>query len=95
MRAPLMSKEQATKLLEEVVYERVLACVQLMSLFRFELDLWVAVHEAGLGDEERSREIASEMIDRALHRVADDEQRYALFDQCEVCGDDAPKPSAS
>ena len=103
MTAPLMSREQASEVLEKIVYERVQSCLQLPELFRFELDLWVAVHECGLGDEEAAREIASQMIGRALHRIADDDERYAMLQpfgqQCDLCEEEAfehrRKPSTS
>lgn len=92
MSGALIPADHAGALLDEVVYERVLACLQLPSLFKFELDLWVAVYECGFADEDRARAIASEMIDRALHRIADDEQRYAAlqpFGDCDLCEEEA------
>ena len=87
--APLIAAEQASKLLDEIVYERVLSCIDLGALFHFELDLWIAVHECGQLSEDEAREIATQMIDRALHRIADDDQRYAIlqpFGQpCDLC----------
>lgn len=76
--AALITPERATKLLDEIVFERVLGFVDLDGLYRFEQELWCALGECGLDDDEIAEE-AKAMIDRALARIADDPRRYATF----------------
>jgi hypothetical protein len=74
----LVTTEHATKLLEEVVYERVLGFFDLDGLFNFEQELWLALGECGMSEDAIGDE-AKAMIDRALARIADDPRRYATF----------------
>jgi hypothetical protein len=76
---PLLAPEHASKLLEDVLYERVLGCVDLEALFMIELDLWVALAERDAADENDAKPIAKAMIDRALLRLPDEERRYAAI----------------
>lgn len=75
----LLTPERAAKLLEEVVYERVLSFLDLDELYRFEQELWFALGECGI-DEAAIADEAKAMIDRALARLADDPRRYASFE---------------
>ena len=47
-----MTAEQASKLLEEVIYERVVSFIDTELLFAFEHELWFAYDVAGAADEE-------------------------------------------
>lgn len=75
----LLTPERATKLLEDIVYERVLGFLDLDALYRFEQELWFALGECGV-EEAAIAEQAKAMIDRALARLADDPRRYASFE---------------
>ena len=79
----LMSPDKASKLLDDILYERVLRCVDLEALFMIEVDLWVALSECDdAGDDagdEAAKLVAKEMIDRALRRLTDEERRYGMM----------------
>lgn len=75
----------ADKLLDDVIYARVLSCIDLEELSRFEQELWASVYDVGPSDEE-SLEIARTMLDRAFTRVQRDPRRYTLqFDDGSNC----------
>jgi len=89
---PLMTPDQASKLLEEVIYERVVSFIDTELLFAFEQELWFAYDVAGCADEEDVPMIVKALIDRALMRFCDDPRRYIdiggpadLDDDCELC----------
>lgn len=48
----MIGPEVAGKLLDEVIYEQVLGCIDLDELYRFELELTLALAECGLEDDE-------------------------------------------
>ncbi len=85
--ATLIPPEYATKLLEDLVYERVLGFLDLDGLYQFEQELWFALGECGVDDAALAGE-AKAMIDRALARLGDDPRRYAMFGPAP--GDDSP-----
>ena len=79
LHAPLLAPEQAGKLLEDVLYERVLRCVDLEALFLIEVDVWVALCECKAAqDDVAGKRMAKAMIDRALRRLPDEARRYSL-----------------
>ncbi|HTL35849.1 MAG TPA: hypothetical protein VL326_22120 [Kofleriaceae bacterium] len=93
---PLLAPEQAGKLLEEVIYERVLSFVDLEGLFDFERELWCAYDEAGVADEEDVPALVKALIDRAIVRLCDEPRRYVDFSApfqpfpvCELCEQEA------
>jgi hypothetical protein len=75
---PLLRPDQASKLLDDVLYERVLGCIDLEALFMVEVDLWAALYESDVTDEVTAKRLAKEMIDRALRRLPDEERRYGM-----------------
>lgn len=85
----MMTPEQASKLLDEVIYERVVRHIDVDGLHRFELELWLALQEVtGATDMVRAREL----IDRALVRFRDDPRRMigaSPFGDCELCEEEA------
>jgi hypothetical protein len=98
LHAPLLAPDKASKLLDDVLYERVLGCIDLQALFMVEVDLWVALSES-LGasdiadaDADRAKHIAKQMIDRALRRLPDEERRYGPMRpfgfECADCEDE-------
>ena len=99
--AALLAPHQATVLLDQVIYEQVLECVDLDALYRLEQSLTVIVADF---DRDRADDIARDILDRALLRIPDDVRSYlhALggppFADCELCAEEArprerpPKP---
>jgi hypothetical protein len=73
----VIGPDLAGKLLEDVLYQRVLDCIDLEELSLFEQELWASVYDAGPSDEESMR-IAREMLDRAFARIQCDPRRYLL-----------------
>jgi hypothetical protein len=74
----LLSAEQATKLLDDLVYERVLSFIDLDGLFGFEQELWCAYEELGASGDNVPIAVKT-MIDRALVRLCEDPRRYMTF----------------
>jgi hypothetical protein len=75
-----MSPELAAKLLDDVLYQRVIDCIDLESLWRLEQELWASVYDSGPSDDDSLR-VAREMLDRAFARIQRDPRRYML--QCD------------
>ena len=88
---PLIAADQAGKLLDELVLDRVLGCIDLQALFMVEVDLWVALSECGVANDEDAKLVAKSIIDRALRRVPDDGRRYPSRPfgmDCDLCDDE-------
>lgn len=90
---PLIAPEHAAKLLDDVLYERVLDCIDLGKLFLVEVELWVALSECQVAaDDEAAKRLAKQMIDRLLRRLPDEERRYSLMKpfgaECPDCEED-------
>ena len=80
-----MSPDLAAKLLDDVLYQRVLDCIDLEELSRLEQELWASVYDTGPSDDD-SLQLAREMLDRAFARIQRDPRRYLLqFDAGENC----------
>ena len=93
MTAPLIAPDVASKLLEEVIYERVLSFVDLDGLYDFEQQLWLAVGESGIAEDEIPDRV-KDMIDAALKKLLDEPRRYMTFGvgdglDCELCEEEA------
>jgi hypothetical protein len=90
--APLLAPHQAEVLLDQVIYEQVLECVDLDALYRLEQSLTMIVADF---DRDRADDIARAIVDRALLRVPDDVRSYLHaiagppFDDCELCAEEA------
>lgn len=81
----MTAPDLASKLLDDVVYQRVLSCIDLESLAMLEQDLWGSIYDTGPSDDESLR-IAREMLDRAFARIQADPRRYLLqFDAGSHC----------
>lgn len=96
---PLVTPAQAASLLDEVIYEQVVECIDLDALYRLEHSLTLLVGELdGIADD-RVCETAKAMLDRALRRLPDDVWRYLRagdpppFEGCPLCEED-PRPGA-
>jgi hypothetical protein len=96
---PLLAPDKASKLLDEIIYERVLACIDVDALLHFECELSCAFAECRFDGAAGSSELAREMIDRALHRVRDERwqahlrsgRSIAAWDY-DSCDEIAPEP---
>ena len=89
LHTPLLEPAQASKLLDEVIYERVVGYIDVEGLFQFEQELWFAFDEAGCASEEDVPMRVKEMVDRALTRFLDDPRRYIAFgDTAQIDDDD-------
>lgn len=91
----MIAQATAAKLLDDVLYSRVIECIDLSKLMLIELDLWAALAEQ-VPDAELSegtvRQEAKAMIDRALARFASADDRYAVLQpfgmDCPDCDDE-------
>jgi len=94
---PLLTPAQAAGLLEQVVFEQVLECVDLDALCRLEQSLTLLVGEIDGIPGDRVCELAKDMLDRALLRLPDDIWHYLRAGVvppavgCELC-EDEPRP---
>lgn len=95
----MISPGQASKLLDEVVFERVMSFIDLPNLCLFQQELEIALIEVGV-DYDEVAQVARQMVDDALHRVADDPRVEAFGGRpCELCdaavtGTAQPEPSS-
>ncbi|MBA3538245.1 MAG: hypothetical protein H0T79_01330 [Deltaproteobacteria bacterium] len=80
-RPPLLSSTQAEQLLDEVIYERVLAMVDLDALWKLEQELWFELDGIEGVDEDRIPELSKAMVDRALARLVGEPRRYMKVGQ--------------
>jgi hypothetical protein len=97
---PLITQAQATSLLDEVIYEQVVECIDLDALYRLEHSLTLLVGELDGVPDDRVCETAKAMLDRALRRLPDDVWRYLRagdappFEGCELCeAEDEEQPA--
>jgi hypothetical protein len=88
---PLVSPAQAAALLEHVIYEQVLECVDLDALYQLEQSLTLSAGDLEGIDHDHAADLAKSMLDRALLRLPDDMRRYLRAvewmscDGCELC----------
>jgi hypothetical protein len=90
----MMTPEHAGKLLDAVIYERVLEFIDVEGLHAFELELWLALQDVSGATDARQ---ARELIDRALARFRDDPRRVmsdAPFGDCELYEEEAAAHTA-
>jgi hypothetical protein len=92
---PLLTPVQAAVLLDQVIYEQVLECVDLDALYHVAQSLDTMIGEIdGIADD-RVSELARSMLDRALLRLPDDLRAYlrisewASRDACVLCESEA------
>jgi len=89
---PLIAPHQAAVLLDQVIYEQVLECVDLDAVHRIEQSLTMIVADF---DPDRAGDLAKAIVDRALLRIPDDVRSYLHavsgppFEGCELCEDEA------
>jgi hypothetical protein len=93
--APLLTPVQATALLERVLCDQILECVDLDALYRVEQSLVTLVGELEGVPIEHAGDLAQAMLDDALLRIPDDARRYLrtmavlAIDHCALCDEDA------
>ena len=92
---PPLGAGQISALLDHVIYEQVLACVDLDALYRLEQSLTLLAGDLdGIGPDQAGN-LAKAMLDRALLRLPDDMRRYLraagwmACDGCEICEEEA------
>jgi hypothetical protein len=93
--AQAVAAAQAANLVDRIVHERVLACLDLEALHDLEQSLTLTVGTLDEGHAERAAEVASAIVDRALAQLAGDARRYLAAldfmacDGCPLCEDEA------
>lgn len=98
--APGLDASQTASLLERLIHEQVLACVDLDELCSLEQSIALLAGELPGVGHDRAAELARAMLDRALQRLPDDVRRYlraasAAFDDCELCQAEARQAARS
>jgi hypothetical protein len=71
-----LSASQVTDLLDHVIYEQVLACVDLDALHDLEQSLTMLAGDVDGVAPDHAADLAKAMLDRALLRLPDDMRRY-------------------
>jgi hypothetical protein len=97
-RIPLMSREQATAVLDQVVLDRLVSLIDMDELLSFECDLFLALRQCG-SEPVDAAEQSREMITSAFHRLGDELRerlgRSAAFSDCEMCELDLARDRAT
>jgi hypothetical protein len=92
---PLLTPVQAAALLDQVIYEQVLECVDLDALYRVAQSLDSMIGEIDGIPDHQVGALASSMIDRAVLRLPDDLRGYlrvsewAAREDCILCHEEA------
>ena len=78
---PPLGASQVADLLDHVIYERVVACVDLDALH--DLEQWLTMLAGDLAgvSPDHAADLARAMVDRALLRLPDDMRRYLRADR--------------
>jgi hypothetical protein len=97
--ALLLAPTQVQHLLDQVVYEQVLECIDLDALYKVEQSLVMHFGELDGVDDDQITEHARLLIDRALLRIPGDLRAYLSaaawpLDGCELCEEEARGGSA-
>jgi hypothetical protein len=93
--APLLAPAQAALLLDQVIYEQILECVDLDALYHVAQSLDTMIGEIDGIPDDRAAELARSMVDRALLRLPDDLRAYlrvsewASREDCVLCQTEA------
>ena len=92
---PLLTPAQAAVLLDQVIYEQVLACIDLDELYRVGHSLTSMIDELDGVPDDRVADLARAILDRAILRLPDDLRgylrvsEYAARDACFLCEEEA------
>lgn len=87
---PLFTPTQAAALLDQVIYEQVLECIDLDALHRLERSLTMMVGEIDGVSDDHVGDTATAILDRALHRLPNDVRCYlqaaswSPFEDCDL-----------
>jgi hypothetical protein len=73
---PPLGASQVADLLDHVIYQQVLACINLDALQDLEQSLTMLVGDVDGVSPDHAADLAKAMLDRALHRLPDDMRRY-------------------
>ena len=85
----------ATTLLDRLIYEQVVACIDLEELHALEQAITLLATELDDVGPDRATDLARAMVDAALRRLPDDLRRYLdagggpPFDGCPLCEEEA------
>ena len=96
-----LDADQTAKLLEQLVYEQVLACVDLDALYSLEQSITLLAGDLDGVGPDRAAELAKAMLDRAMLRLPDDMRRYLRAvdwmscDCCVLCDQEAREGRSS
>ena len=96
---PLLGPAQAQTLLDQVVYEQVIECIDLDALGRLEQSLLMMVADLEGVPDDKAGEIATAMLDRALARVPADVRSYLRLagllsaSGCALCDEETGAPA--
>jgi hypothetical protein len=87
---PLLTPVQAQVLLEQVLFEQVLECLDLDAIYRLEQSLTMMVGELDGVVEDKASDTTKAMLDRALLRLPENIRGYLnmtnlLRSHCELC----------
>ena len=97
---PPLGANQAASLLDRVIYEQVLACVDLDALYDLEQSLTMLAGDLDGVSADHAADLARAILDRALLRLPDDMRRYLRaaswpFQGCELCEEEARQAGRS
>ena len=89
-----LSTGDATTLLDRLIYEQVVACIDLEELHALEQAITLLATELDDVGPDRATGVARAMVDAALRRLPDDLRRYLdasgpPFDGCPLCEEEA------
>jgi len=96
---PLLTPAQAAVLLDQVIYEQVLECVDLEALYHIAQSLDSSLGEIDGVPDDSVGELAHSILDRALRRLPDDLRGYlrisewAAREDCLLCQEEARQAS--
>lgn len=91
---PALAAVEATALLDRLIHEQVVACIDLEELHALEQALTLLATELDDGPD-RAADLARAMVDASLRRLPDDLRRYLdagggpPFDGCPLCEEEA------
>jgi hypothetical protein len=97
---PLLTPAQASVLLDQVIYEQVLSCIDLDELYRVGHSLSAMIDDLDDVPEGRVGDLARAILDRAILRLPDDLRgylrvtEYAARDACFLCEEEARQHAA-
>jgi hypothetical protein len=87
----MLDPSQTAVLLDHLVYEQVMGCIDLDALFDIEQSITLLTGDLDGVGADRAADLAKVMLDRALARLPDDMRRYLRAarwmscDGCEIC----------